>query len=383
MNVSMLESALLRTHFDVIPFGIYVVDVATLDLVFVNRHFREQMGEIGDRKCHDVIYASQTPCPHCPIGELLDPDGKPNGRTVIFDHYNERDERWCQLQEKAMGWPDGRVVKYSIAVDISELKETQNRLAEAHAELALRNRELAAQNRMLKENIELREHVERIARHDLKSPLSALVGLPRILLDEFDLPERATALVRLIEQAGQAMLEMLNQSLVLYKLETGSYVLDAREMDLVELALGVATRLAAAPVAQKRRIRVTLAGREPVAGDTLPFWGDVLLCGPMLQNLVQNALEAAPPDTEVTVDLIPGQDRIGIAVTNQGEVPQAIRSRLFEKYVTMGKRGGTGLGAYSALLAARAHGGGISLDDSRPGATTVTVTMPSGQVGAP
>jgi diguanylate cyclase (GGDEF)-like protein len=66
----------------------------------------------------------------------------PNGVTAVYDHYSERDERWVQLQEKTMGWPDGRVVKYSIAVDISELKETQNRLAEAHAELALKNREL-------------------------------------------------------------------------------------------------------------------------------------------------------------------------------------------------------------------------------------------------
>jgi diguanylate cyclase (GGDEF)-like protein len=42
-----------------------------------------------------------------------------------------------------MAWPDGRVVKYSIAVDISELKKTQNQLAEAHAQLVLKNKELA------------------------------------------------------------------------------------------------------------------------------------------------------------------------------------------------------------------------------------------------
>ena len=41
---SMLESALLKTHCDVIPFGIYVVDVATFEAVFLNRHSRNALG---------------------------------------------------------------------------------------------------------------------------------------------------------------------------------------------------------------------------------------------------------------------------------------------------------------------------------------------------
>lgn len=379
MNASMLESALLRTHFDVIPFGIYVVDVTSLELVFVNKLFRERMGEAVSGKCYEVIYANDRPCPHCRIAELLTPQGMPNGKTVIYDQYNEHDERWCQLQEKTMGWPDGRVVKYSIAVDISELKETQNRLAEAHAALALRNRELADQNRILQENIHLREHVERIAKHDLKAPLSALIGLPRLLLDNYDLPDEAAHMVRLIEQAGQNMLEMLNQSLILYKLETDTYALASEPLDLLELVREVVGRLVGSSLGQMRRVRVSLDGREPRPGERLVFPGDPLLCRPLLQNLLQNALEATPIGGEVCVDVRSVQDSVAVALSNPGEVPEAIRGRMFEKYVTQGKRGGTGLGAYSAALAVRAHGGRVQLDASRPGATTVLVTLPTGQ----
>ena len=376
MNASMLESALLKTHFDVIPFGIYVVDVATCELVFVNKLFRDTLGAAEGLKCYRVIYENDAPCPHCRIPELLTPEGMPNGVTAVYDHYNERDERWAQLQEKTMGWPDGRVVKYSIAVDISELKETQNRLAEAHAELAIRNRELAAQNRILEENIALREHVERIARHDLKAPLSALIGLPQVLLESYDLPEPAAAVVRLIEQAGHSMLEMINNSLVLYRLETGEYVLSPRPMDLADMARRAAERMAGLAVARGRSLRVTLAGRPLSPQDRLDYAGDVLLLEPMLQNLVVNALEAAPDGGEVGIDLRDAGDNVVVAVTNPGEVPQAILSRMFEKYVTMGKRGGTGLGAYSAALAARAHGGRIELDAAVPGRTAVMVTLP-------
>ncbi len=376
MNASMLESALLKTHFDVIPFGIYVVDVANYELVFVNKHYRELLGAAEGGICHKVIYDSDTPCLHCRIAELLAPGGGPNGVTAVYDHYNERDERWFQLQEKTMGWPDGRVVKYAIAVDISELKETQNRLAEAHAELAIRNRELAAQNRILQENIELREHVERIARHDLKAPLSALVGLPQVLLENYDLPSDAEAIVRLIEQAGHSMLDMLNQSLVLFRLESGTYVLSPRPVDLADLTRRTVARLTATSVARGRTIRLTLSGRALEPGDRVEYSGDELLLGPMLQNLLVNALEASPSGDGVDVDLQPSEDRIRLVVVNPGEVPAAIRARMFEKYVTMGKLGGTGLGAYSAALAVRAHGGSIELDASVPGRTTIAVTLP-------
>jgi len=376
MNASMLESALLKTHFDVIPFGIYVVDVANYELVFVNRHYREQLGAAEGGKCYKVLYDNDGPCLHCRIADLLTPEGMPNGITAVYDHFNERDERWSQLQEKTMGWPDGRVVKYAIAVDISELKETQNRLAEAHAELAIRNRELAAQNRILQENIELREHVERIARHDLKAPLSALIGLPQVLLENYDLPEDAASVVQLIEQAGHSMLDMLNQSLVLFRLETGAYVLSPRPVDLADLAQRTAARLSTLPVARGRTIRATLAGNPLAPGESLDYPGDGLLLGPMLQNLVVNALEASPPGGEVTIDLQPQADQVQFAVSNPGEVPPSIRARMFEKYVTMGKLGGTGLGAYSAALAVRAHGGRIELDAGVPGRTTIMVTLP-------
>ena len=377
MNASMLESALLQTHFDVIPFGIYVVDVSSYEIVFVNKHFRDMLGAAEGRRCHEVIFDEPGPCLHCRIPELLTDAGMPNGVTVIYDHYNEREERWYQMQEKTMGWPDGRVVKYAIAVDISELKDTQNRLAEAHAELAIRNKELAGRNRVLQENIELREHVERIARHDLKAPLSALIGLPRVLLDNYDLPPDAEKVVRLIEQAGHSMLEMLNQSLVLYRLETGAYDLSPQPLDLADMVRRTAARLATMSVARSRTIRLMRNGALLAPKDVVPLDGDALLLDPMLQNLLVNALEASPQGGEVVIDIRDDDPAtLAVVLSNQGEVPAGIRDRMFDKYVTMGKRGGTGLGAYSAALAARAHGGGVALDAGVPGRTSVTVTLP-------
>ena len=138
----MEENALFESHFDLIPFGIYVVDVADYSIVYSNRSFNERFGRLVGKRCHKVLYERDAPCDNCRLGELLAPDGRPNGATLVFEHFNEVDDRWYQMQVRTMTWPDGRVVKYSIAVDISDLKDTQNRLAEAHAELALKNLEL-------------------------------------------------------------------------------------------------------------------------------------------------------------------------------------------------------------------------------------------------
>lgn len=138
----MLENALFESHFDLIPFGIYVVEAASYSIVYSNKAFNERFGGHVGRVCHKALYDNDEPCRHCRMAELLTPDGLPRGETLVFEHFNEVDDRWYQMQVRAMTWPDGRVVKYSIAVDISDLKDTQNRLAEAHAELALKNIEL-------------------------------------------------------------------------------------------------------------------------------------------------------------------------------------------------------------------------------------------------
>jgi diguanylate cyclase (GGDEF)-like protein len=138
----MMENALFESHFDLIPFGIYVVDVQSRVLIYSNLAFKERFGDHQGAVCHAALAELPEPCPWCRLDELLTPDGLPNGRTAVFEHFNEVDDRWYQMQVRAMTWPDGRTVKYSIAVDISELKATQNQLAEAHATLALRNRDL-------------------------------------------------------------------------------------------------------------------------------------------------------------------------------------------------------------------------------------------------
>jgi diguanylate cyclase (GGDEF)-like protein len=126
---------------DLAPFRVYVVDVLSREVVYANNH-RQLEDARCDLKCHQMIYQEDRPCLSCKIPELVDATGRPNGRIVTSERFNEAEDHWYQLQEGTMSLSDGRTAMYSIAIDIGEIKEMQNNLAEAHAELAFKNQQL-------------------------------------------------------------------------------------------------------------------------------------------------------------------------------------------------------------------------------------------------
>lgn len=138
----MTEGDLFKALFDVIPYNIYLADIESMTILYMNKKMIRERGNLVGRKCYKSIYGEPKPCYFCKNSELVDEMGKPNNKMVVSDCFNPVDDHWYQLHEKAITWPTGNTVKYAIAVNISELKETQNRLAEAHAQLALKNREL-------------------------------------------------------------------------------------------------------------------------------------------------------------------------------------------------------------------------------------------------
>ena len=95
----------------------------------------------------------------------------------------------------------------------------------------------------------------------------------------------------------------------------------------------------------------------------------------MLGNLMKNAIEASPEGGLVTVSVEGPRDVIMVRLHNSGAVPSAIRESFFEKYRSVGKSEGTGLGTYSARLLARPPGGDISMRSSDESGTTISIWL--------
>ena len=105
--------------------------------------------------------------------------------------------------------------------------------------------------------------------------------------------------------------------------------------------------------------------------------GDLTLCFSAFQNLIKNACEAAPAHSKVSIRLLNKTPLLRIEIENKGLVPEEIRERFFDKFVTAGKHGGTGLGTYSARLLVQAQQGEIAMETfEETGLTRVTVGLP-------
>lgn len=223
-------------------------------------------------------------------------------------------------------------------------------------------------NQTLEENARLREDVERMSRHDLKTPLNSILGATRLLRDDTRLTTEQRELVGVLQRAGFRMLEMVNLTLGLFKMETGAYDFRPQAVDLREVVTRVLVDLHSYAEASAVTLHMEGSDRTPVY-----VRGEELLCYSIAANLVKNAVEAAGPGHRVTVTLMRGEPVV-LAVHNPGEVPKEIADHFFEKYVTSGKSSGTGLGTYSARLMARAQLGDLQLHTGSTG-TTLTLTL--------
>jgi two-component system, sensor histidine kinase and response regulator len=246
-----------------------------------------------------------------------------------------------------------------------------NARVDTHLALVRMRAELAARNEELEEMIRLREDVERITRHDLRSPLGVILASCELLRLR-GLDERQEASVRRMEASGHRMLEMINRSLDLYKMETGRYQVTWEPVELAATLRTSVETLASLFTA----CRVEPAWEAAPDADTFIVSGERTLFYSLFENLVRNAVEASPVGASVVLAMEAENGEAIVRVRNQGTVPMEIRESFFEKYSTAGKQGGTGLGTYSARLICTTLGGQIAMESSGEQGTTLTLRFP-------
>jgi len=230
-------------------------------------------------------------------------------------------------------------------------------------------------DRELKATEQHRENVNRIILHNLKSPLVSLIYLSDMLRNDPDLTGEQREHMAMIGDACRKMSRAVNTSQTLYQIEDQAYQGSMASFNLMA-AISLIVEETALNVRKRQvDIAVLLDGRPPDQNASFVLRGERDLCIIMLENLLKNAVEASHPNETVLVTL----DRRArtLVIRNKGEVPRAIRDHFFEKYVTAGKKEGTGLGTYCAQLIATALHWNIRLDTSVAGQTSIVVRFPS------
>jgi len=236
------------------------------------------------------------------------------------------------------------------------------------------HRQLQADYDAMLEAARLQEDVDYMTRHDLKGPLAGVIGLIQTLSDDDSLNRLQTDQLRMAEETAMQVLNLINLSSELYKIEAGRFELHPHPVDVSDI-LRRSVQLFRNTFSDKR---LTIAVDTDVAvGSEQPLAsGDAMFCYSLFQNLLKNACEASPKGGRVEVRMF-DETPLRVCIENTGAVPASIRAEFFGKFVTLGKEGGTGIGTYSAKLLAEAQLGSVALAVSdKDNRTTLTVSLP-------
>ena len=108
---------------------VYVVDMNTYEVLFINSYARNLVGDCIGKICYLSFHDDmKEPCPFCTNDQLVDETGKPAG-SCTTEFYNEKVRRWYDCRDQAIEWIDGRIVRLEVAIDITERKQAEERLA--------------------------------------------------------------------------------------------------------------------------------------------------------------------------------------------------------------------------------------------------------------
>ncbi|MBU0665234.1 MAG: PAS domain-containing protein [Proteobacteria bacterium] len=107
---------------------VYVADMDTYEILFVNEYTAKKFGDIVGKKCWEKLQVNQSgPCPFCTNEKLLNKYGLLAG-VYSWEFQNTINGRWYAIADRAIIWVDGRIVRLEIATDISNRKQYEEKL---------------------------------------------------------------------------------------------------------------------------------------------------------------------------------------------------------------------------------------------------------------
>ena len=207
--------------------------------------------------------------------------------------------------------------------------------------------------------------------HELKTPLHSISGFAELLKNGMVMEQDTGYFAEKIYNEAQRMIKLVQDIIILSRLDEGQENTTKSAVNLYQLAEGVIANLE--PMADKNGITIELIGQQVVM-EGIPH-----LLNSMLFNICENAIKYNKPEGSVLVEVseISGHPRITVRDSGIG-IPMRDRSRIFERFYRVDKShskevGGTGLGLSIVKHAARLHNAKLDVDSIVGEGTLITV----------
>ena len=251
-----------------------------------------------------------------------------------------------------------------LATDISEQRQLCKELAAKNADLVQLNR--------------LKDEFLACITHELKSPLTAIVGLSNLLNQKSigELNERQQRYVNQVYQSGRQLMNLVNDLLDLARLETGQLQLHPEAVDLKTVCdRAYEEAQQQTPDSQAQFTRQLESGLDTIVADELRL-------RQMLVHLLSNARKFTTEEGEIGLEVNQWDGWIAFKVWDTGiGIPEESQHLIFQKFQQLEdpmtrQFSGTGLGLVLTQRLAQAHGGDVSFISESDKGSQFTLLLP-------
>ncbi|WP_243428276.1 vancomycin resistance histidine kinase VanS [Clostridium rhizosphaerae] len=214
--------------------------------------------------------------------------------------------------------------------------------------------------------------------HDIKTPLTSVIGYLSLLDEAPDMPLKQKAkYVGITLEKAYRLEQLINEFFEITRFNLQTIILNKEKINLLFMLQQMADEFYPMLAPQEKQVSVNVP-------DNLTLWGDADKLARVFNNILKNAIAYSYENSVIDISAQQQDKNIIITFTNQGNpIPQEKLEIIFEKFFRLDtsrstNTGGAGLGLAIVKEIVNAHGGNISVQ-SNTEKTVFTVILPQKQ----
>lgn len=211
--------------------------------------------------------------------------------------------------------------------------------------------------------------------HDIKTPLTSVIGYLNLLDEAPDMPsEQKAKYVGITLEKAYRLEQLINEFFEITRFNLQTIVLNKGKINLLFMLQQMADEFYPMLTPQEKQVAVNVP-------DGLTLWGDADKLARVFNNILKNAIAYSYENSIIDISAVQQEKYIVITFTNQGDpIPLPKMETIFEKFYRLdssrsSNTGGAGLGLAIAKEIVTAHGGMITAESGQE-YTMFTVTLP-------
>ena len=235
--------------------------------------------------------------------------------------------------------------------------------------------EFIKNEKLAKENEKKKDELIVYLAHDIKTPLTVVIGYLSLLDEIEDMPlEQRKRYIEFALNKSYRLEELINELFDIARFNSEKIILEKEELNLNMMIEQIIDDFY--PVLKEVNKKINFTCDENVV-----IYADPDKLGRVFNNLVKNAISYSKDNTDIDIYLKKDDDNIIVEIINKGKmIPQDKLNRIFENFYRLdasrtSKTGGSGLGLAISKQIVELHGGRIKADSNK-NSTTFTVVLP-------